>query len=85
MTMFNLPCVVIMCCLIYGEETRKKYSEGIVCNICRRRAGQSIHLSSREGEFKIVGMMGRYDQISVLHILSLLHVFVAQSEARELS
>ena len=23
MTMFNLPCVVIMCCFIYGEETRK--------------------------------------------------------------
>ena len=26
--------------------------------------------------------MGRYGQISVLHILSLLHIFVAQSEAR---
>ena len=66
-------------------RNQKKYSEGIVCDICRGKAGQSIHISFWEAEFKIVGIMGRYGQISVLHILSLLHIFVAQSEARGLS
>ena len=32
-------------------RNQKKYSEGIVCNFCRGRAGQSIHISFWEAEF----------------------------------
>ena len=29
MKMFNLPCVMIMDCFIYGEETRKNIRKGL--------------------------------------------------------
>ena len=79
MKIFNLPSVVIMECFIYGEETRKSIREGL----------SVIFVSEELGKYKykllwvknleiLVEIMGKYSQISLLHILSLLHAFVAQ-------